>query len=85
MAKKKRSTEEIQGEINAYKQLLSNTDYQAIRCTYNLNGECQLYSMPCKEAEMCELEVACLNCQHARKSKSEIPCRDCDEKENQWK
>lgn len=31
MAKKKRSTEEIQGEINAYKQLLSNTDYQAIK------------------------------------------------------
>lgn len=28
---KKRSTEEIQGEINAYKQLLSNTDYQAIK------------------------------------------------------
>lgn len=28
---KKRSTEEIQGEINAYKQLLANTDYQAIK------------------------------------------------------
>lgn len=28
---KKRSTEEIQGKINAYKQLLANTDYQAIK------------------------------------------------------
>ena len=32
MAKKAaRPSQEIQGEINAYKQLLSNTDYQAIK------------------------------------------------------
>ncbi len=32
MAKKTtRPSQEIQGEINAYKQLLSNTDYQAIK------------------------------------------------------
>ena len=31
MAKKKREAQEIQGEINAYKQLLANTDYQAIK------------------------------------------------------
>lgn len=28
---KKRSTEEIQGDINGYKILLGNTDYQAIK------------------------------------------------------
>jgi len=32
MAKKEtRDKQEIQGEINAYKQLLANTDYQAIK------------------------------------------------------
>lgn len=32
MAKKEsRTSQEIQGEINAYKQLLANTDYQAIK------------------------------------------------------
>ena len=31
MAKKKRTVQEIQGDINAYKQLLTNTDYQAIK------------------------------------------------------
>ena len=52
------------------------------RCIYSLDGECQLYSMPCKEADMCEIEIGCYECRYHRQSKNAEPCRRCDERKN---
>ena len=50
------------------------------KCRFNLNGDCQLYSMPCERAEMCELEVECKNCKYELSPKQAEPCARCDER-----
>lgn len=47
------------------------------KCEYDLNGECQLYSMLCKDADMCNLKKKCLMCMFMMRSREEEPCVHC--------
>lgn len=47
------------------------------KCTYDLNGECQLLGVPCAKVK-CELKTECLNCPMKLQDKTIEPCCRCD-------
>lgn len=48
------------------------------RCDYILNGECQLYSKPCKAMEACKCMNECSTCHWKHLSPESEPCCRCD-------
>jgi len=53
------------------------------KCRYSLNGECQLFSWPCKKLE-CNVFRECSSCEYRHLSPGDEPCVRCDAKENDY-
>ena len=47
-------------------------------CEYDLNGECQLYSLPCKDNKICTLNRNCTMCVFMPYGKNCKSCRECE-------
>ncbi len=51
------------------------------KCDYDLNGECQLYTLSCKENDKCTLKHNCIMCTYRARGKQYDPCNICEMKD----
>lgn len=49
------------------------------KCQYSLDGECQLYSEPCRsvETKKCKLYLDCKSCKFEYNLSKSTPCQEC--------
>ena len=48
------------------------------QCEYSLNGECQIFTSPCKKLE-CEIYSGCHSCRFRWTNAQSEPCVRCDD------